>query len=120
MFFIKYLKTILYILGSILLLAIIIGSLSYFNIINNSSSNVLEIIAINLSLFIGGVFLGRNSSSKGYLEGIKIGVVALGVLLLLNLVVFNNSFFPVSILFYLLILISPVAGSILGINKKSN
>ena len=120
MFIIKYLKSIAYILGSILLFSILIGTLSYFNLLSNNVIKVFELIAIIISMFIGGLYLGRLSNKKGFLEGIKIGIVVIVILFLLSYLGFDISFSLNTFIFYLLIFISSILGSIIGINKKSS
>ncbi len=120
MFIIKYLKSIAYILASVLLFSILLGTFSYFNILNNNVIKIFELIAIIISMFIGGFYLGRLSNKKGFLEGIKIGVVMIVILFLFGYLGFNISFSLNLFVFYLLILISSVLGSIIGINKKSS
>ena len=120
MFIIKYLKSIAYILGSILLFSILIGTFSYFNLLSNNVIKVFELIAIIISMFIGGLYLGRLSNKKGFLEGTKIGIVVIVILFLLSYLGFDMSFSLNTFIFYLLILISSILGSIIGINKKSS
>ena len=45
MFIVKYLKSYLYIFISIFILAIIIGTLNYFNILSSKITNIFEIIS---------------------------------------------------------------------------
>ena len=120
MFIIKYLKSILYIFISIILFSIIIGTFSYFNILSNNLVNVFEIIAIIISMFIGGIYLGKNSNKKGFLEGIKIGLITVVLLFLFNFLGFGNSISLSSIIYYIIILGVAILGSIIGINKKSS
>lgn len=120
MFVIKYLKSILYIFISIMLFSIIIGTFSYFNILNNSLVKVFEIIAIIVSMFIGGIYLGKNSNKKGFLEGIKIGLIMIAILFLFNFLGFGNMISLSNVVYYIIILISSILGSIIGINKKSS
>ena len=118
MFIIKYLKALLYIFISIISFTLIITILNYFNIISNTIINILKIISIIIPMFIGGMYIGKNSTSKGYIEGLKIGGITLIILFMLNYLGFNNSFHLSSIIFYLIVLISLVFGSVFGINKK--
>ena len=120
MFIIKYLKSILFIFISILLFTVLIGTLSYFNILGNGTIKVFELIAIIISMFIGGIYLGKNSNKKGYLEGLKIGLFMIIFLFCLKLFGFNESFSLLSLIFYIIILISSILGSVIGINKKSS
>lgn len=120
MFIIKYLKSILYIFISIILFSILIGTLSYFNILNNSFVRIFEYVAISISTLIGGFYIGKNSNQKGFLEGIKIGIIMIIILFIFNYLAFDNGFNLSIIFFYAIILISSILGSILGINKKSS
>ena len=118
MFLIKYLKSLLYTIVSILIFTIIITTLNYFNLINGKLLNILQILSIIISVMIGGYYLGKTSSSKGYIQGLKIGSIILTILIPLNLFIFKTPFKISNIIFYLIILISSILGSILGINKK--
>ena len=120
MFIIKYLKSLLYIFVSIFVFSALIGTLNYFNIIGNSATNIVELIAIIISMFIGGIYLGKNSQKKGYLEGLKIGLITIVILFLFSFLAYNQSISISTILFYIVILISSILGSVIGINKKSS
>lgn len=120
MFIIKYLKSILYIFISVLLFAILIGTLSYFNILGNSPIKIFELIAIIVSTFIGGLYLGKNSSKRGFLEGLKIGLFMVIFLFCLKFFGFNEMFSISNLIFYIIVIISPIIGSVIGINKKGS
>lgn len=120
MFIIKYLKSFAFILISILLFSIFIGTLNYFNILGNSIVKIFELIAIVISTLIGSIYLGKNSSKKGFLEGIKIGLSMIILLFIFSFLAFDKGFTLTSLIFYSIILISAILGSILGINKKSS
>lgn len=120
MFIIKYLKSFMYILISIILFSILIGTLSYFNILGNGAIKAFEVIAIIISMLIGGIYLGKNSNKKGFLEGIKIGLAMIILLFIFGYLAFDKSFSISSLIFYFIIIISSILGSILGINKKSS
>ena len=117
MFIIKYLKSLLYILASTLILSFIVGTLNYFNIIGTNTTKIFELISLVISIALGGIYLGKNSTKKGYLEGLKIAIVLLFIFAYLA---FDKSFSLSTLIYYLIILISAVLGSILGINKKSS
>lgn len=116
----KYLKSFGLILLSILLFSILIGTLSYFNILGTKSIKIFEIIAIIIATLIGSTYLGKNSKQKGFLEGIKIGFVMIIFSLICTILVFKQEFNLIAFFFYVIILISAILGSILGINKKSS
>ena len=115
---INYLKNIGYTLLIIITSCIIITILNYFNILNGNILNIISIIVILLSLFVGGFFTGRTANKKGYLEGIKIGGIMIVIVLLLNLLVFKNKFSLINILYYLSLLLMSTIGSMLGIQKR--
>ena len=120
MFIIKYLKSFMYILISLLLLSILIGTLSYFDVLRNSSIKIFELIAIIISMLIGGIYLGKNSNKKGYLEGIKIGLAMIVILFIFGYLSFGKEVSISTLIFYVIILVSSVLGSIFGINKKGS
>lgn len=91
--------------------------LNYFNIINDSILNILTYIIPFISFFIGAFILGTKSNIKGFLEGLKFSLIFILLFVLINLLL-KNKFNLGSIIFYLIIIISSVTGSILGINKK--
>ena len=117
---INYLKNIGYIFAGIFVVTIIITILNYFNILNGTILKVFRIITIILSLFIGGYLTGLKANKKGYLEGIKFGSIMIIIVLLLNLLVFNNKFTLMNILYYLLLLFCSTLGSMICIMRKSS
>lgn len=114
----KYLKALLYMLISIVVFSFLLSTLNYFDIIGNGVMNVFQIIAMIVSMFVGGFYIGKNSSSKGYLQGLKIGGIAFAILFLLNLFGFGNGFSLEKLLFYLIVIVSSITGSVIGINKN--
>lgn len=116
MFIVKYLKSLLYIILSLLISNFIITVFNYFNILPNILK-YFKLILIILSFFIGGKHIGSKSQNKGYLEGIKIAIISIVILFLLNYVGFGNKPNLTLLIYYLIIFISCIFGSILGINK---
>lgn len=114
----KYLKALLYMLISVIVFSFFISTLNYFDIIGKGLINVFQIIAVIVSMFIGGFYVGKNSSNKGYLQGLKIGGIALTILFLLNYLGFGNGFSLEILLFYLIVMVSVITGSVVGINKN--
>lgn len=116
MFIVKYLKSLLYILVGLLISGLIITIFNYFNILPNAL-NYFKLILIVLSFFIGGNYIGREAQNKGYLEGIKIAVVSIVILFLLSYAGFGNKPNLSLLIYYLIIFLSCIFGSIVGINK---
>ena len=59
-------------------------------------------------------------NKKGYLEGIKFGLIMIVIILIFNLLIFKNEFNLISILYYLSLLFVSTIGSMIGIKRKSN
>ena len=114
----KYLKALLYMLISIVVFSFLLSTLNYFDIIGNGIMSVFQIMTMIVSMFVGGFYIGKNSSSKGYLQGLKIGGIAFAILFLLNFWFFGNGFSLEKLLFYLIVMVSSVIGSVVGINKN--
>lgn len=114
----KYLNSLLYILIGLLLTSLIITILNYYNLIDTNTLKYFKLIAIILPLFISGIYIGKQANKNGYIEGLKVGGIVVVIIALLNYLGFNNNFSISSILYYMIILISSVLGSIIGINKK--
>lgn len=118
----KYLKNLgmsfLYIIATILILTFIITFLSYFNIIGDKVVSIFKIIIPIIALFIGGYYIGKRSIRKGFIEGLKLSLIFSIVLIIFNFLAFNNSFKFKYLLFYLILVISSILGSMIGINRK--
>lgn len=118
----KYLKNLglafLYIIGSIVILTFFSTLFNYFNILNDKVTSIIKIIIPVSSMFIGGFYIGKNTTKKGFLEGLKLGLIFSITLILFNYLAFDNSFKLKYLLFYLILIISSILGSMIGINKK--
>ena len=110
--------SLLYIIISILVLTFIMTTLSYFNIIGDKFVSILKIIIPVISLFIGGFYLGKKSNKKGWLEGLKLSLIFLILLIIFEFLALDKSFEFKSLLYYIIIISSCIFGSIIGINKN--
>ena len=90
----------------------------YFNLLNNAIFKGLKVFIPILGLLWGGFKIGKNSKEKGYLQGIKFGFVFLFFLLILSHFILKNSFKLKLLIYYLIIILAPMLGSMIGINKK--
>lgn len=118
----NYIKNIgmsfIWILSILIGLSIILTLISYFNIIGSKTTTVFKIIIPIISLFIGGIKIGKRSNKKGWLEGLKLSILFIILLLIVSLLIFNNKFEAKNILFYIILIISTMFGSMIGINKN--
>lgn len=120
----NYLKKIglslLYIIGIILVSTFLITLLNYFNIISGTALTIAKILICVISLFVGGFFMGRRSSKKGWLEGLKLALIFIVILMLFNYLGLGSAPELKSLIYYAIIIVSCIFGSIIGINRKIN
>ena len=118
----RYLKKLgfsfIYIITSILILTFISTIFSYFNIFSDKVMSIVKIIIPIIGLLIGGFYIGKRTNKKGFLEGLKLGLIFSLLLIIFNILVLNNSFKLKYLLFYLILIASSILGSMIGINKK--
>lgn len=110
-------------LNSIILFFIIILSstfiitiINYFNLLKPGIISVLKLIIPILSIFIASFKLGKQSEKKGYIEGIKIGSII--IIIFSILVLLLDKFKLKTLLYYLILLLTSILSSMIGINQK--
>lgn len=113
----KYGLRLLYTIISILVSILIITTLYYFNIISSATYNILKIVVLLINIFISSFILGKKAVSKGYLEGIKLSIMIIPILLMLSLIL-GLSLKPRVIIYYLIIASTSIFGSMVGISRK--
>lgn len=114
----KYLKTLIYILIPIIILNIILSLMYYFNMIGNDASNYLKLLIVAISMLIGGIYIGSKTNKKGWLEGLKIGLGIIALLFIVSYLAFDQGMNIKTIIYYFILLVSSVLGSMIGINKR--
>lgn len=110
------LKSFLISLISILVLNLILTLLNYIGLINLNIINILKYFIPFIALFIGGNIIGKNSINKGWLEGLKLGLLFSFMLFVINFFFYDMD--SKQIILYMIILFSSILGSIVGINQK--
>lgn len=117
----KYIKNIgfslLTLCSSYIILTLIITILSYSNIINNSLLSIFKICIIFISIFISSFFLGRSINNKIVLYSGLYGLCICILLTIINLILFK-SLFKGFLIYYLIIIITSILGSISRIKAK--
>lgn len=103
---------------SILIITFLVTILNYFGILSKNIVSIFKIIIPMVSLFIGGFAMGRKSYKKGWLEGILLSIIFIIILILFNTLGLGNKIELRNLLYYLIMIISCMFGSMLGINKK--
>ena len=118
----KYLKNILtcfgIVIASIMVLSFIMTIFSFFNILNDSVTSIFKILIPIISLLMSGIVMGRNSTKKGWLEGLKLGLLVSLLIMLFNMLGLRNSFKISNLLFYTILTFSSIVGSMIGISAK--
>lgn len=112
------LKSLLYIFSIIIVSTFLVTTLNYFNIIGSKLLTIFKILIILSSMFTGGIIIGKNSKQKGWLEGIKLGLIVTVILVLFKYLGLNQKFLITNIIYYIILIISCTLGSMIGINKK--
>lgn len=115
---VKYLKALIYIFVPILVLTLILSILDYFNIIGNSLSNYLKLFIAAISMLIGGIYIGTKASKKGWLEGLKVGLIVIVLMFVISYLAFDQGMTIKTVIYYFILLASSMLGSMIGINKR--
>ena len=115
----KYGKGILSLIIFILIASLIISIFNYTHIFYSRASETCIFILMILFFSITGFIYGKKAPSKGYLEGLKVGAIFIFFLILINLLFFQNHFSLERILYYVVLILSSIFSSMIGINKKS-
>lgn len=113
-----YLKGIGWILGSFVVFLILLSFCYYVNLFSSSIISYLKLLFPMISMMLGGIFIGRRSKQKGWLEGIKLALVPLVLFFLLSYLGFGISLNLKMFFYQLILLLSCIFGSILGINRQ--
>lgn len=120
----KYLKNIIFSLGItiaiLFIFTFILTILSYFNITNDSITTVFKMIIPIISVLTSSIYLGINSSKKGWLEGLKLGLIITILLFLFNILGLNKNIKINQLLFYGILIFSSIVGSMIGISRKKS
>ena len=113
----KYLKTFIRMTIEVIVVTLVLSLLSYFNIL---SDKIYKLLFMVLILYFNGIRVGNTSNKYSFLEGIKIGGVAVITFILLNMI-FEHEFNINLLIYYLIIFLLPVLGSMKrsSKNKKS-
>lgn len=86
--------------------------------IGKKTVTILEIVSPILTLFIGGFLIGRVSKQKGWLEGLKLALIFIIFIILFNYLGLRNHLELKNLIYYLILTITCIFGSMIGISKK--
>lgn len=118
----KYLKNIIFSLGTFILVLLVftflISFFSYFNIMNDNITTIFKMFIPIISILTSSIYMGINSNKLGWLEGLKLGIIICILLLLFSILGLNKNFKINQILFYSILIFTSIIGSMIGISKK--
>ncbi len=106
-------------IGTIFILLFLATLLNYFNLFSYKVMRISIIIIPIIALILGGLYMGKKASQKGYLEGLKLGLIFSIMILIINLILGQQLHFKNSI-FSLILISSAIFGSMIGINLKKS
>lgn len=109
-------KSILYTISSIIILTIILTIFNYFSIFNGTIVKVFKVINLIISILIGSALIGNKSDNKGWLEGLKFGLIMAVIIFMFNFLGLNR----LDYLTYVVIILTSIIGGMLGISLKKN
>lgn len=101
-----------------LIITLLATVLNYFNLIGIGSMGIFKMIIPIISILVGGIYLGSKAKNKGWLEGIKLSSFLILLLLLCHFIWIKNTFGLKNVLYYVILMISGMVGSMVGINIK--
>ncbi len=106
-------------LTTYIILLLLVSIFSYLNILKGNGIVIFKLIVPILSLFVGSISFGFKAIKKGWLEGLKFGLLSVILILIINLL-FYRHFVIKNLIYYSILLISSILGSMVGIMKKSS
>lgn len=95
---------------------LVITIFNYFNILGSNIISIMRLILPVIAMFISSYRLGKVSDKKGYLEGLKFGGIV--TLIFTILVILLDKLELRSLIYYLILLLTSVMSSMVGINRK--
>lgn len=114
----NYGYSFLIVISSLLIINLFLTIFSYFNLFSTKVIDIMGFVLMLVFLFISSYILGTKSKKNGYLEGLKFGGII--VLIFILLVILLDKFLLKSLIYYVILILTSIFGSMLGINKKSN
>lgn len=110
-----YLKTIGIFFAAMLGFAMITSCLQLLGL-SSSVTKITNMLFVLLYFFGTGFVYGRRATSKGFLEGFKIGLLLIFFLFLFSFLGFRSTFSLAKMIYYIVLLLASVFGSMIGIN----
>ncbi len=116
--FLKNSKKYLIIVGLYILFIMLFSILNYAGLFINNTKYIIILVTFVFS-FVCSYKEGKERQNKGYIAGIKTSLIIISILILIDFILIHSTFNIKRVLYYLLILLISIFGSITGINKKA-
>lgn len=116
----KYLKCIGVTFGLVLVFGLFLTNLNFFDLVSNNIYKVIMILFTIISIFTGSYILGSKTDKKGYIEGLKFGIIIIFLFFVISFLAFDKGINLSSLLYYLIILGISSSGSMVGINRRKS
>ena len=113
----KLKKIIIY----LILLCVFLLLLSIFNLTNllgGTPSAIISMAFGAFSFFLAGFVRGKKRAKNGYVAGLLTGGTLLLIVFLISILIFRVRINPAMLIYYAILLISCIVGSVIGINKR--
>lgn len=114
----NYVKALLVSFIGIIVMSMFTTTLYYFDIISTNLSSIFNIIIPIVFIILGTIYLGMKTNKKGWLAGIKYSLLFLIIISLINVLIYREDYQLINILYYLIIILTSILGSMIGINLK--
>ena len=112
-----YIKHISYYLLYLILVSFICSLINIVGV-NSTITNLILFIFNIMCFLILGYKNGNNASKKGYIAGLKIGLLLLLILFIINIIITHKILNITMLIYYLILILSSTFGGMLGISKK--
>lgn len=114
----KYGKSISFFLIALLILNLIVSLLNLGGLMFTKTSDIILMIGMIIIYAVIGFSFGKTALKNGYMEGLKIGVCLLAFLILINLIFYQTVFSFERFLYYVVLILTSILGSMVGINRQ--
>lgn len=115
----KYLKNILIFISFLVVINLFLSLFQLLNIINSNILEIFSYILTGIYIFINSFKEGHIATSKGYLVGLKNGLIYIIILLILGIIFYKFKFNISTIIYFSSIILLSIFGSMFGISKKT-
>lgn len=103
----------------IMILSLILTLINLIWPLNNIVNSLIGLLSIGFYSFILGIKEGFKSNEKGLITGVKIGLINVLIFYLLSLLFLSYRITLKKIIYYVIIFITTILGSVIGKNKKN-